>query len=114
MKLIKFLLIAVYCLLITDYAYSQEARGEKQEVKADSTIIKSDLIKKYEAEILKLQKSFDQVYLQIATTDPIVTNRMNQLLESHPQSVSIMTAVQVFKKMIEELKPKTEQKEIKN
>jgi len=66
--------------------------------------LEAELIKKYETEIEKLKKKFDQVYLQIATNDPIVVNRMNQLLEAHSQAVSIMTAMNVFDKLVRDIK----------
>lgn len=113
MKMIKILLIAVYCLLFTDYAYAQEARGEKQEVKADSAIIKSDLIKKYETEIARLQNMFDQIFIEIAQKDPIVAERMNVLITSNPKSISVITALQVYQGLINDLLGKEKQAENK-
>jgi len=66
--------------------------------------LEAELIKKYEAEINILKKDFDVIYLQIAVNDPIVVNRMNQLLETHPQAISIITALNLYNKLIKGLK----------
>ena len=85
-------------------ALKDKIKTEFQKINADTVALEKRLIEKYESEVDKLRKALDQVYMQIAVNDPIVTNRMNQLLDSHPQAVSIMTALQLYTKLIEDLK----------
>lgn len=85
-------------------ALKNKIKTEFQKIDADTVGLESKLIKKYEAEVEKLKKAFDQVYMQVAVNDPIVTNRMNQLLDANPQAVSIMTALQLYTKLIADLK----------
>ena len=96
-------------------ALKDKIKTEFQKINADTVALEKRLIEKYEGEVEKLKKALDQVYMQIAVNDPIVTNRMNQLLDSNPQAVSIMTALQLYTKLIADLKevPKKEEEKKK-
>ena len=85
-------------------ALKDKIKTESKKIDDKNADLEEKLIKKYESEVDKLRKALDQVYMQIAVHDPIVTNRMNQLLDSNPQAVSIMTALQLYTKLIEDLK----------
>ena len=108
-----FLLTFCFLFVVNTSAQTVQERSEalKDKIKTESKKIddknadlEEKLIKKYESEVDKLRKALDQVYMQIAVNDPIVTNRMNQLLDAHPQAVSIMTALQLYTKLIADLK----------
>lgn len=91
-----YMILLVFCL--TAPAFAQE------KTTADSVIVKAELIKKYESEIEKLKKNFDVLYMQIATNDPIVTQRMNQLIDGNAMAVSLITSMQLYSKLIKDLK----------
>ena len=108
-----FLLTFCFLFVVTISAQTVQERSEAlkdkiktefQKINADTVALEKRLIEKYESEVDKLRKALDQVYMQIAVNDPIVTNRMNQLLDANPQAVSIMTALQLYTKLIADLK----------
>ena len=100
MKSLTKIFLLTFCFLFVVNTSAQTVQ-ERSEALAD---LEEKLIKKYESEVDKLKKALDQVYMQVAVNDPIVTNRMNQLLDAHPQAVSIMTALQLYTKLIADLK----------
>ena len=103
MKSLTKIFLLTFCFLFVVNLSAQE-QNKTESIKTDTVTVESKLIKKYESEVDKLTKALDQVYMQVAVNDPIVTNRMNQLLDSNPQAVSIMTALQLYTKLIEDLK----------
>ena len=126
MKSLTKILLLTFCFLFVvnisaqtvqerSEALKDKIKTEFQKINADTVALEKRLIEKYEGEVEKLKKALDQVYMQIAVNDPIVTNRMNQLLDSNPQAVSIMTALQLYTKLIADLKevPKKEEEKKK-
>ena len=115
MKSLTKILLLTFCFLFVvnisaqtvqerSEALKDKIKTEFQKIDDKNADLEAKLIKKYESEVDTLRKALDQVYMQIAVNDPIVTNRMNQLLDANPQAVSIMTALQLYTKLIADLK----------
>ncbi|MBI1939189.1 MAG: hypothetical protein HYS25_13855 [Ignavibacteriales bacterium] len=112
------MLSVLILLLVTSFTIAlprEQFQHKKNEVcpadsgtsEIDSTVVKKEeLIIQYKAEIDKMQKAFEGIYLQIASTDPQTVQRMSQLLDVNSQAVALLTAIKLYQKEIENLSPK--------
>lgn len=106
-RTIYFLMVALLLSFVSIVAQPKKEEPVKKTEKEEitETVLKGDLIKKYEAEKEKMNKILEQRIFQLAVNDPIAKERISKLAEADPGYNQIIAIITKLDEYIKELKP---------